>query len=69
MKIQLTKEEKIELLKAIQSGVLNTLRIPRVCDLIQDSNAYTDLMMLCDETDDEDEEVEDSIKKGMDTPQ
>lgn len=55
MKIQLTKEEKIELLKAIQSGTLNTLSIPRICDVIQDSNAYTDLMMLCDEEDDEEQ--------------
>ena len=56
MKIQLTREEKIELLKAIQSGTLNTLSVPRICDQIQGSNAFMDLMMLCNEENEQDEE-------------
>lgn len=51
MKIQLTKEEKIELLKAIHSGTLDTMKIPRLCDQIQGSNAFLELMMLCDAED------------------
>lgn len=54
MKIHLKKDEKIELLKAIQSGTLNTLRIPRICDMIQGSNAFMDLMKLIDSEEDED---------------
>lgn len=57
MKIQLTREEKIELLKAIQSGTLNTLSVPRICDQIQGSNAFMDLMMLCNEENEQDEEL------------
>ena len=53
MKIWLTKEEKIELLKAIHSGTLNTLKIPRLCDQIQGSNAFLELMMLCDAEDEQ----------------
>lgn len=53
MKIQLTRDEKIQLLKAVQSGTLNTLRIPRLCDMIQDSNAFEELMRLCAEEDEE----------------
>lgn len=49
MKIKLTKDEKIELLKAIQSGTLNTLHIPRICDMIQESNAFEDLMKMIEE--------------------
>ncbi len=53
MKIQLRKDEKIELLKAIQSGTLNTLRIPRICDEIQGSNAFEDLMKILDAEDED----------------
>ena len=53
MKIQLRKDEKIELLKAIQTGTLNTLRIPRICDQIQGSNAFLDLMRIIDAEEDE----------------
>ena len=53
MKIKLSREERIELLKAVQSGVLEPLRIPRICDIIQDSNAFLELMKLCDENDNE----------------
>ena len=56
MKILLTKKEKIELLKAIQSGTLNTLAIPRICDQIQGSNAFMDLMMLCNALDEQNED-------------
>ena len=44
MRIKLTKEEKISLLKAVQTGELNTFHVPRLCDIIQGSNAFEDLM-------------------------
>lgn len=54
MRIKLTKKEKISLLKAVQTGEFNTFHVPRLCDIIQGSNAFEDLMRIIDAEDDED---------------
>ena len=55
MKIILEREEKIELLKAIQCGELDTLRIPRITAKIEGGNSYLDFLI---EMGDEDETEE-----------
>lgn len=45
MKIKLDKQEKIELLKAVAEGVLNTNAIERITTEIKGQNAFLDLMM------------------------
>jgi hypothetical protein len=45
MKIQLTKFQKIELLKAAQSGTLDTGKIPDLMKEIKDLNPFIDLMI------------------------
>ena len=52
MKIILEREEKIELLKAIQCGELDTLRIPRITAKIEGGNSFLDCLI---EMGDEDE--------------
>lgn len=44
MKITLTKEEKLALLQATSTGVLDTKRIPRIESEIRGSNAFEELM-------------------------
>lgn len=53
MKITLERKEKIELLKAIQCGELDTLRIPRITAMIEGGNSFLDCLK---EMGDEDEE-------------
>ena len=53
MKITLERKEKIELLKAIQCGELDTLRIPRITAKIEGGNSFLDCLI---EMGDEDEE-------------
>ena len=53
MRITLEREEKIELLKAIQCGELDTLRIPRITAMIEGGNSFLDCLK---EMGDEDEE-------------
>ena len=55
MKITLERKEKIELLKAIQSGELDTLRIPRITAKIEGGNSFLGCLI---EMGDEDEENE-----------
>lgn len=55
MRITLEREEKIELLKAIQCGELDTLRIPRITAMIEGGNSFLDCLK---EMSDEDEENE-----------
>lgn len=57
MKITLEREEKIELLKAIQCGELDTLRIPRITAKIEGGNSFLDcLKEMGDEENDEENE-------------
>lgn len=57
MKITLEREEKIELLKAIQCGELDTLRIPRITAMIEGGNSFLDcLKEMGDEENDEENE-------------
>ncbi len=44
MRISLTKTEKVELLKAIQGGVLNTERIERIVTEIKGINEFLEAM-------------------------
>ena len=55
MKITLERKEKIELLKAIQCGELDTLRIPRITAMIEGNNSFLDCLQ---EMGDEDEDNE-----------
>lgn len=55
MRITLEREEKIELLKAIQCGELDTLRILRITAMIEGGNSFLDCLK---EMGDEDEENE-----------
>lgn len=45
MKITLERKEKIELLKAIQCGELDTLRIPRITAKIEGVNSFLDCLI------------------------
>lgn len=45
MKINLNKEEKLELLRASSMGVLNTNKIPRITKEIKGVNEFLELMM------------------------
>ena len=57
MKITLEREEKVELLKAIQCGELDTLRIPRITAKIEGVNSFLDcLKEMGDEENDEENE-------------
>ena len=44
MKITLTREDKVELLKAVQSGVLDTLKVPSLFQCLEGGNAFLELM-------------------------
>lgn len=44
MKITLTREDKVELLKAVQSGVLDTLKVPSLFQSLEGGNAFLELM-------------------------
>lgn len=52
MKITINREEKIELLKAVKSGVLDTTKIPRIETEIRGSNPFLELMMSLPDEDD-----------------
>ena len=50
MKFELSKEEKLALLKAASTGTLDTNDIPRLYIEIIHSNAFEELMMsVCDD--------------------
>ena len=50
MKFDLTREEKLALLKAASTGILDTNDIPRLYIEISHSNAFEELMMsVCDD--------------------
>lgn len=52
MKIQLNRTDKVELLKAIQSGVLDTQKVPSLYQCLEGGNAFLELMKsLPDEED------------------
>ncbi len=55
MKIILTKGLKIELLKALQSGVLNTDKIPELVSQIANINPFLELMKAASQVDDPEE--------------
>ena len=44
MRIPLTKSDKVELLKAIQKGELDTNKIPSLFQCLQGANAFEELM-------------------------
>lgn len=44
MKIQLTRTDKVELLKAIQKGVLDTWKVPSLFQCLEGANAFIELM-------------------------
>lgn len=54
MKFDLTREEKLALLKAASIGILDTNDIPRLYIEISHSNAFLELMI--ETTDDDNEE-------------
>ena len=54
MKFELSKEEKLALLKAASTGTLDTNDIPRLYTEISHSNAFLELMI--ETTDDDNEE-------------
>ena len=52
MKIQLNRTDKVELLKAVQAGVLDTWRVPSLFQCLEGGNAFLELMKaLPDEED------------------
>ena len=55
MKIRLTKNDKIELLKAIQKGELDTWRVPSLFQCLEGANAFIECMKLACERDDDEE--------------
>ena len=44
MKIQLSRADKIELLKAIERGELDTLKVPSLFQCLEGGNAFLELM-------------------------
>lgn len=44
MKIQLNREDRVQLLKAVQSGVLDTLKVPSLFQCLEGGNAFLELM-------------------------
>ena len=48
MKIILSKKDKIELLKAIQIGELDIMRVPSIWQQIQGANALEEIMKSID---------------------
>lgn len=44
MKIQLSREDKVGLLKAVQSGVLDTWKVPSLFQCLEGGNAFLELM-------------------------
>ena len=44
MKIQLSRTDKVELLKAIQSGMLDTFRVPSLFQSLEGANAFLETM-------------------------
>ena len=51
MKIQLTRTDKVELLKAIQKGELDTWRVPSLFQCLEGANAFIECMKLACEAD------------------
>lgn len=52
MKIQLTRTDKVELLKAIQSGTLDTWRVPSLFQSLAGANAFQECMKKAFQEDD-----------------
>lgn len=48
MKIQLTKKDKIELLKAVRSGTLDVMRVPALASALDGANIFEELMKQID---------------------
>lgn len=44
MKIQLSREDKVGLLKAVQSGVLDTWKVPSLFQCLEGANVFEELM-------------------------
>ena len=44
MKIQLNREDRVQLLKAVQSGVLDTWKVPSLFQCLEGGNAFLELM-------------------------
>lgn len=44
MKIRLNREDRVELLKAIQAGELDTLKVPSLFQCLEGGNAFLELM-------------------------
>ena len=44
MKIQLSREDRVQLLKAVQSGVLDTWKVPSLFRCLEGGNAFLELM-------------------------
>ena len=44
MKIRLNREDRVELLKAIQAGELDTLKVPSLYQCLEGGNAFLELM-------------------------
>lgn len=44
MKIVLTRQDKIELLKAVEKGELDTLKVPSLFQCLEGGNAFLELM-------------------------
>lgn len=55
MKIQLTKDDKIQLLKAIQKGELDTWKVPALFQCLEGANAFFECMKVAFREDDETE--------------
>lgn len=58
MKIKLNKELKIELLNALQNGVLDTNKVPELVSQIKDMHPFLELMKSATSIQSDDQKVE-----------
>lgn len=65
MKIRLTREDRVELLKAIQAGELDTLKVPSLFQCLEGGNAFLELMKSLPDEDTPSPEKRFSHSKGI----
>ena len=64
MKIVLTRQDKIELLKAVEKGELDTLKVPSLFQCLEGGNAFLELMKALPDEEDPLPPKSDSLTAG-----
>lgn len=64
MKIQLSRADKVELLKAIERGELDTLKVPSLYQCLEGGNAFLELMKALPDEEDPLPPKSDSLTAG-----